>query len=133
MKDALSFVKRLVPSKTRQILREGISRNLVRSRLGRPDSKTAGSDTFRVQSKTPNLTINYNEAKKMVGMSYEFVGAADKRNPLMFEDMEKKLEDHKPRTSRNADFRQLKVKKLGLVLSFGIQSNILEKIEVVAP
>lgn len=130
LKEGLSFASSYLPSKTRKVLKLGLSKNIVRSRLGRPDSKSDGIDLFRIQSKTPNFEIRYNSSKKLEGISYEFIGANDLRKAIKYEDLLKKIEDKNPLKYKNGEDRVLEIKEIGITLFFDDKTEVLKKIDL---
>jgi hypothetical protein len=130
LKEGLDFASNYLPGKTKKVLKLGLSKNIVRSRLGRPDSKSDNIDTFRIQSKSPNFEVKYNSAKKLEGITYEFVGAGDLRKPIQYEDVLKSVEDKSPLKYKKGEEKIIELKEIGITLSFDDKTEVLRKIDL---
>jgi hypothetical protein len=128
--EGMKFFKKYLPGKTQKVLKLGLTRTLVRTRLGRPDTKVGSQDSFRIQSKSPNLFLNFNAAKKLESASYQFTGAPDLRKPLKYEAILKSIESMKPIKYKKEQERIIELKDIGIKLTFDDESEVLKRIDL---
>lgn len=129
--EAIDFAKAALPGKLRKIIKSGISRNLVRSRLGRPSEKADTFDSYKIQSKVMNLRLTYNGNKKLMALNFQYVGASQRNSRLSYDKALEMLSHLSPRVAEEAGAKRISAKSIGLVATFNLETNKLISLDLV--